>query len=134
MTAPAAPNTVNSPNTSSHAGATENPDATGNSAPNGYPASYPAPNGYPGHAYPAARIAPAPAPVAPSAAPLSGMPWFIAGVTLWAIAVAHLMLLPQWLETKTSDGVIGNLTGVLAEIGIGAALLAVGYARRKQSR
>ena len=63
-----------------------------------------------------------------------GLPWFIAGVTLWAIAVTHLMLLPQWLATKTTDDVVGNLTGVLAEIGIGAALLAVGFARRKQNR
>jgi hypothetical protein len=44
------------------------------------------------------------------------------------------MLVPQWLETKTTDAVVGNLTGVLAESGIGAALLAVGFARRKQNR
>jgi hypothetical protein len=37
------------------------------------------------------------------------------------------------METKTTDGLVGNLTGVLAEIGIGAALLAVGFARRSQT-
>jgi len=112
-------------------GTTENSSADGFSAPNGYPAgpTHPAPNGYQGYAYPAAPMAPD-----PPAADRSriGVPWFIAGVTLWAIAVAHLMLLPEWMETKTTDGVVGNLTGVLAEIGIGAALLAVGFARRRQ--
>ena len=34
---------------------------------------------------------------------------------------------------KNTDGVVDNLTGVLAEVGIGAALLAVGFARRKQN-
>ena len=78
---------------------------------------------------------PAPtAPGAPGAPSRSGLPWFIAGGTLLGIAICHLMLLPEWVATKTSDGVIGNLTGVLAEVGIGAALLAVGVTRRRQHR
>ncbi len=140
MSAPAAPNTsttttFTTPNTSDYHAASDNAAGNGYPAPSGYPAgaAYRAPNGYQGYGYP---VAPMSAPVAPVAAPRSrtGLPWFIAGVTLWAIAVTHLMLLPQWLETKTTDGVVGNLTGVLAEIGIGAALLAVGFARRRQDR
>ena len=139
MTAPAAPMANTTSTSRKFHGPTENITSNGYSAPNGHPAgaAYPAPNGYPGYPYPAAPTAPAPAPVAPIApatAPRSrtGLPWFIGGATLWAIALTHLMLLPQWLETKTTDGVIGNLTGVLAEIGIGAALLAVGFAHRKE--
>ena len=146
MTAPAAPTTTTTSTSGEFHGPTENINSNGYSAPNGHPAgaAYPAPNGYQGYdyqgyGYPGAPMAPAPAPVVPitpAAAPRSrtGLPWFIAGATLWAIALTHLMLLPQWLETKTTDGVIGNLTGVLAEIGIGAALLAVGFARRKEKR
>ena len=87
-------------------------------------------------AEPISYYQPAPTPTAAPAAasPRSGLAWFIAGATLLAIAVCHLMLVPEWLATKTSDGVVGNLTGVLAEVGIGAALLAVGVTRRRQHR
>ena len=125
MTAPAAPITTAAATTGEFHGTSET--AVGN--------GYSAPNGFQGYGYPVAPIAPTPTPVAPATAPRSrtGLPWFIAGATLWAIAFTQLMLLPQWLATKTTDGVVGNITGVLAEIGIGAALLAVGFTRRKQN-
>jgi hypothetical protein len=96
--------------------------------PAGYypPVGYYAPTGY----YPPAAMAPA----APAPSTRSGLPWLIAGATLLAIAVCHLLLLPEWVVTRTTEGVVGNLTGVVALVGIGAGLLAVGITRRRQQR
>ena len=49
-----------------------------------------------------------------------------------AISVTHRTPLPQWSKTNTTDGVAGNLTCVLAQIGIGAALVTFRFARRRQ--
>ena len=121
MTAPTAPAEITAPNTTSttgeSSGTNETPYVNENSA----------------SGYRAAPLAPAPVSVA-TTAPRSrtgGAPWFIVGVTLWTMALAHLLLVPQLLTTKTAGGAVVNLTGVLAEVGIGAALLAVGFARRK---
>ena len=38
------------------------------------------------------------------------------------------------MQYRSSDAVAGNLTGVVALFGVGAALLAVGFAKRRQQR
>src|SRR6476620_10056510 len=91
MTAPAAPTTTATSSTYGELhGTTKKFSADTYSAPNGYPA---------GPTYPAAPMAPVPPFVARSR---TGVPLFIAGVTLWAIAVAHLMLLLFFNDTATT--------------------------------
>jgi hypothetical protein len=60
-----------------------------------------------------------------------GLPWFIAGGTFLLIALLQLIRLPEWLAAKTPDGVVGNLTGVLALFGVAAGLTAIGYVKRR---
>jgi len=55
----------------------------------------------------------------------------IAGGTFLLIALLQLTRLPEWLATKTTDGVDGNLTGVLALSGVAAGLTAIGDVKRR---
>lgn len=57
--------------------------------------------------------------------------WLIAGVALLAIAVLQLLRLPEW-PAMDERGVIGNVTGVIALVGIGTALLITGRERRRR--
>ena len=65
---------------------------------------------------------------------MGGLPWFIVGATLMVVGFMQGARIPVMTEYKSSDAVIGNLTGVVALLGIGAALLAVGFMRRRQQR
>ena len=81
----------------------------------------------------AADIAPAPS-RGPAAAPMAGLPWFIVGGTLLIVAFMQAVRIPEMVQYKSSDAVVGNLTGIVALFGVGAALLAVGFVKRRQQR
>lgn len=65
----------------------------------------------------------------PTPAPRRRPGWIIAGATLLVVAVLQLLRLPQWLAHDES-GLVGNLTGVVALVGIGIALIVTGRERR----
>lgn len=54
--------------------------------------------------------------------------WLVAGCTLLAVAVLQLTRLPEWIAYD-ERGLIGNLTGVVALVGIGIALILTGRRR-----
>jgi len=54
----------------------------------------------------------------------------IAGCTLLAVALLQLTRLPEWMAYD-ERGLVGNLTGVVALVGIGIALIITGRERRR---
>ena len=56
--------------------------------------------------------------------------WLIAGCTLLAVALLQLTRLPEWMAYD-ERGLVGNLTGVVALVGIGIALIITGRERRR---
>lgn len=54
----------------------------------------------------------------------------MAGCTLLAVAVLQLIRLPEWI-TYDQHGLVGNLTGVVALVGIGTALIITGRQQRR---
>lgn len=56
--------------------------------------------------------------------------WIIAGVTLLVVAGLQLLRLPQWWA-HDGNGLVGNLTGVVALVGIGIALIVTGREGRR---
>lgn len=56
--------------------------------------------------------------------------WLVAGCTLLAVAALQLTRLPEWLAYD-EHGLVGNLTGVIALVGIGTALIITGRERRR---
>jgi hypothetical protein len=89
--------------------------------------------------YPQAPYFQAPNAAAPLAASgrstaTTGLPWFIIGATLLVVGMMQGIRIPEMMQYKSSDAVVGNLTGVVALFGIGAALLAVGFVKRRPQR
>jgi len=56
--------------------------------------------------------------------------WLVAGCTLLAVAALQLTRLPEWIAYD-QHGLVGNLTGVVALVGIGIALIITGRERRR---
>ena len=56
--------------------------------------------------------------------------WIVAGAALLVVAVLQLLRSPQWLA-HDERGMVGNLTGVVALVGIGIALIVTGRERRR---
>jgi len=56
--------------------------------------------------------------------------WLIAGCTLLAVALLQLTRLPEWIAYD-ERGMVGNLTGVVALVGIGIALIVTGRQRAR---
>ena len=76
-----------------------------------------------------------PAPSAPAGrSSMGGLPWFIVGATLLVVGFMQGARIPEMMQYKSSDAIVGNLTGVVALFGIGAALTAVGFVKRRQQR
>lgn len=56
--------------------------------------------------------------------------WVVAGCTLLAVALLQLTRLPEWIAYD-ERGMVGNLTGVVALVGIGIALIVTGRQRAR---
>lgn len=98
------------------------------------PSTYPPPTLYPdgvrSGSVPAGFVAAPSATVPPTPSPRRRTGWLIAGCTLLAVAALQLTRLPEWLAYD-EHGLIGNLTGVVALVGIGIALIVTGWERRR---
>ena len=55
--------------------------------------------------------------------------WIIAGIALLVIAALQLTLLPEWLAYD-EHGLVGHLTGFVALVAVGIALIVTGRERR----
>lgn len=97
------------------------------------PASGPVPGYYPAGeqaAFGPSGFAAAPSPTAPPAPARRRTAFLVAGCTLLAVAVLQLIRLPEWI-TYDQHGLVGNLTGVVALVGIGTALIITGRQQRR---
>ncbi len=77
-----------------------------------------------GFAAEASTMVPPPAPARRRTA------FLVAGCTLLAVALLQLTRLPEWIAYD-QHGLVGNLTGVVALVGIGIALILTGRERRR---